>query len=816
MDEELIQDFIDDVKELIAEFEETLLNLDKDRDNLDYVSVMFRAMHSLKGASAMFGFEILGNFTHKLEGLYDKIRDGVLLINDEIIKISFTAIDHIKQLLTDPKLLNQELKNKHQQISAEIDKIFNSNTDNSKEEEQGKDGLDLIITFKDETIELSSALEKMLLDVDVKNISENELNEILRIMHTIKGNSKMFGYDSIAKLTHELENIWDVKNKNLKNDRLKEITLKSIDYINNAISSDNSDSQENLDVLKILLDEITKMLSEDSKSVIIKKNIKSKTYYIYIKPNYQVLDDNFSLKQIVDNLSSKGNCLFILRNDKSPIEFEYSEDKKYDSIEIIIEFDKGLNKIIELFTDIEKKCELEVRLIAETNLFKFKKFNDLISNIARNNSKINLEQLTPIIDEVIRINLTEDLNKAENTSTVKLRSRGKLKKHSSIRVSSEKINEMMNLVSELVTTQAELTLLTKNKDDIKLLSVAESIANLSRRFRDNAFNISLVPLEITLTKFERMVRDMSKKMNKDVDFVIEGADTELDKTIIEHLTDPILHILRNSLDHGIENYDERQKKNKPTKGKILLKSYYSGAYVYIEISDDGNGIDTHKVRQKAIDKGFISSEDELTKQQLLNLTFLPGFSTTDSVSEVSGRGVGMDVVKRKISEVRGKVNIDSEPNVGTTITIKIPLTLSIVDSLLVKIDKSIFAIPLSSIVKIHPKKHSEISNAFNNLIEINDRQVAFVNMRNELNLPEYKGDVEQLLTVKYDDAEVGVVVDEVIGEYQAVLKPLGKLYHYQEIFSGATILGDGTVALVMDTSKVINLLSNKVKQDISN
>ncbi len=274
------------------------------------------------------------------------------------------------------------------------------------------------------------------------------------------------------------------------------------------------------------------------------------------------------------------------------------------------------------------------------------------------------------------------------------------------------------------------------------------------------------------------------------------------------LADPIMHIIRNCVDHGIEDTaEERVKKGKPAKGKILFNAYYSGTNVYIQIIDDGKGIDVEKVRRKAIEKELINSETEISRKELFDLLFLPGFSTAKIVTNLSGRGVGMDVVKRKIGDLRGQVEIDSKPGIGTTVTIKLPLTLSIIDGLLIKIDNTHMVIPLSSVHKVYEFEHSKLQNATNNLIMADDERVPALNLRKHFNITSPPPPIERVVTIEYNDHYMGLTVDEIVGEYQAVLKPLGNSFKEQDFFSGATILGDGTVALVLDSNKLIELFA---------
>jgi two-component system chemotaxis sensor kinase CheA len=313
----------------------------------------------------------------------------------------------------------------------------------------------------------------------------------------------------------------------------------------------------------------------------------------------------------------------------------------------------------------------------------------------------------------------------------------------------------------------------------------------------------LVPINNMFGRFQRMVRDISGSLGKEIDFVTEGGETELDKTIIETLTDPLMHILRNSLDHGIEKAEDRLKIGKPTKGTVVLKAYYSGVFVYIQISDDGKGLDTKAIRNKAISKGIIKEDDILSEKELFDLIFYPGFSTAKEITDVSGRGVGMDVVKRNIADLKGTILVNSVLNEGTTLTIKLPLTLSIIDGLLIAIHNVNYIIPLSVIIKCYEVNNTELTNNFNRLILLDQEQIPFIDLREEFNHEAGASSLSQIIVVNNGEKKVGICVDFIVGEYQAVIKPIGKYYKNQDFVSGATILGDGTIALVLDTNKII-------------
>ena len=362
----------------------------------------------------------------------------------------------------------------------------------------------------------------------------------------------------------------------------------------------------------------------------------------------------------------------------------------------------------------------------------------------------------------------------------------------------------------MVTIQAQLSLFNKENNYPGLDPIAEEIEKISRRLRDDVFSIRLIPIANMVTRFQRLVRELSNELGKEVDFITKGTETELDKNIIEMLVDPVMHIIRNSLDHGIEDSAQaRIDAGKPQKGSITLNAFYSGTYVYIQIIDDGKGIDHEKLRQKAIEKEIITEDTQITEKEIFDLVFTSGFSTAKEVTNLSGRGVGMDVVKQKISELRGEVELTSQKGKGTTVTIKLPLTLSIIDGLLVRIAKTKFVIPLAAVQKIYEFTHKEIEESINNLFLADDKRVPFIYLRDALNIEGTPPEIERIVNVEFQDTFMGLTVDEIIGEYQAVLKPLGRMYKDVDIVSGATILGDGTVALVLDPNRLINEYTNK-------
>lgn len=680
--------FIEEATDNINDLEDALLLIEQDTENKELVERIFRSMHSLKGGGAMFGFNLLSEFTHHLETLYDLVREGTIKITKELLDITLASVDHMKILLGNDEFDSPEFKTKHLELSVQIKKFI-----------------------------------------------END---------------------------------------------------KKVVEISNTESTDN------------------------------KENSKIKTYYIYFEPERDIFKDGTNPLFLLDELHTLGNCKVFAHLNRIPEIEKIEITNCYTYWEILLATTEDVISITDVFIFIEDQCKLEIEEVADHDITINSEIINQISKLSDERDDVGVSEMLKIIKGKKEKELAPDV-KAKNVKKKGTLPKVKENVISSIRVASNKLDHLMNLVSEMVTTQARLSLFAEESGDSELMVIAENVQKLSRQLRDNAFDIVLVPIETMLTRFQRLVRDLSKELNKNVVFTAEGADTELDKKIIESLTDPLLHILRNCIDHGIELADVRNKLNKPEQGKIILKAFYSGASVHIQIHDDGAGIDPEKIRAKAIEKGIIKKDTILNKKEILDLVFLPGFSTAENITGVSGRGVGMDVVKRKLVEIRGEVELDSEINEGTTLTIKLPLTLSIIDGLLVKIAHSHYILPLSAVNKIYATEHENVINKYNNLIVLDGEQFPFYYLREEFDLLEGELEIEQVIIVSYEEQRIGLVVDEVVGEYQAVLKSLGKMYKKQEIISGATILGDGTVALVLDTNKIINQFSQgklNIKKEI--
>lgn len=721
---------------------------------------------------------------------------------------------------------------------------------------------DLIQGFLDEANELIVNIEDSLFNLEKQPNDKEAIAAVFRVMHTLKGSGAMFGFTSVSSFTHHLESIYDQirSNKLELSKEILNLTFESIDLIKNLLETTESPTGKVKQEYDRLIVEFENICNRNvTKEIIIQATEEveienTPTYYICFVPNESIMQNGTNPLYLIDELISLGEGKVFAHIENIPKYRELQVKNCYVSWEIILSTKDELSEILDVFIFVEDESKIEIQKISDTNLLKHPKFveqlqkyigsseesailelqefasqieNNQISSTSSKPQYIEPKKEEPISTrpeedvkeeistsknesvKTIEPEKTEESNKVE--TTVKLtqtnetttRSKGS----SSIRVSSDKVETLINLVSEMVTIQARLSLLSKEAKNPEIIEVAETLEKLTRQLRDNAFEISLIPISSLVTRFQRLIRDLSKELNKEIEFIAEGTDTELEKTIIESLADPLMHIFRNAIDHGIENTENRLKSGKTAKGTLKFKAYYSGTSVYIDIIDDGQGINTEKVKAKALSQGLINDKQSLSTKQINELILLPGFSTAENITDISGRGVGLDVVKKNINKIQGEIEINSVEGQGTTFSLKLPLTLSIIDGLLVRIDKIEYIIPILVIKKVSPMRHKNMTNAFNNTIVVDGEQIPFLNLREEFNISSKAPDLVEVVVVNYGSKQVGIIIDRVMRESQVVVKSIGKHFKDQEIISGASIMGDGSVALVLDTNKIIDKYS---------
>ncbi len=673
--------------------------------------------------------------------------------------------------------------------------------------------------FIEEASELLSELEKSLLELETVPNDKEIIAKVFRALHTIKGSSGMFGYDDIAMFTHDIESVYDlIRNEEMfVNKRIIDLTLKAIDQISvMLISVDNKNeidttiTTEILSAFREILNSHKNKKNEEIEIVLspkldeeVKVAKKLKLYYIYFKPEKEILQNGTNPLSLISELNELGDVIpFCTFEDSLNME-NISAESCYAEWKILLFTSKGYDSVKDVFIFVEDSAIITIEDLEKvTSLVNPQKRQEFINCFEHNVVQPNFNIST-------FVNNFEHNFYSGKTSTI-TKQKSVIEKHheaekvQSIRVSSDKLDELVNLVGELVTLQARLTQLAAKSNDSNIVSVSEEVERITWSLRDSALNIRMLTIGTTFSKFNRLVRDLSTELKKEVNLNIEGADTELDKTVIEKLNDPLVHIIRNSIDHGIEEPEIREKIGKPKVGEILLSASQSGGNVLIKISDDGAGLDQEAIRKKAIQNGVINEGAELTESELYALIFAPGFSTAKQVTNVSGRGVGMDVVKKAIESLRGSIDVVSKKSVGTTITLKLPLTLAIIDGLLVQVADNNYVLPLSSVEECIELMQQDIDDAHGrHFVNIRGEIVPYLNLRERFDFTGERPEIEQVVIASFNNMRVGFVVDKVIGQHQTVLKNLGKVYKNVEGVSGATILGDGTVALILDIAKLV-------------
>ena len=697
--------FIEEAQSLINSLEEDLLILEQTPDDKDIIDEIFRVMHTMKGISGMYGFDKIAEYTHKLEAIYDLIRENKLKVDKRLIDITLESADHIKNLLIDEHFANLFNKKKHLELNERID-LF---------------------------IELSTNFP-----------------------------------------THPFE-----KN-NLQNKTATTIS------------------------------EIKKQPEENTK-----------TYYILFKPDESLFKRAINIAGIFQDLSQLGTYKLFKHNFATRAEIE---DNNWG---IILVSSADMNDIEDVFIFVDDHCKIVK--ISDSDVF-FKEsllkenseeelnvlFNETLNEediiksfyTELNEEKVQTIEEKPEIETKIETKIETSIlsknisvDEIEHAGAKSFFTTDKVLAHR-ISVDSEKLDVLMNLVSELVTTNAQLTVANKTNHKIHLDNAVEKIEKLSKLFRENALSLRLIPINDIIVRFHRLIRDLSHSLNKEIKFVTQGTDTELDKNIIDSLVEPIMHLIRNCIDHGIETPETRLKNGKSREGLLKFSASYSGTNIIIRIEDDGRGIDEIRIHQKAVEKNLIEPDQKLTKKELYDLIFLPGFSTAESLTNVSGRGVGMDVVKRKIEEARGTVSVESEIDKGTAFIITLQQTVSIIDALLIQSENTHFLVPVNEILICGQQTHYEIFKTQNKQIEFNQELIPFIHLRTEFELEGTIPKNEKIIIISKNDSKIAIVADRIVGEHQAVLKPLGTFFKKQDFLLGASVMGDGNMALMLDTAKL--------------
>lgn len=690
--------------------------------------------------------------------------------------------------------------------------------------------------FVEEASELLSELEDSLLELEESPDDIDLISKVFRAMHTIKGSGAMFGFDDIAEFTHDVETVFDkVRNGEMSvSQELIDLTLASRDHIRALLeASATGDAVDHAEGTRIITglrtlagtapppgaapaaEAPTPPPGAGAKDQLI-------TYRIGVKLVPDIFANGTNPLLLLDELREMGDGRVLARTADIPPLEEIDPETCYTSWNVILTTDQGEAAIRDVFIFVEDECELTINTIDAGGEFSSptdtKKLGEILvekGDIDRNQLEQFMAASQPLGARLVQAGLVApdqvETALAEQTAVKQKREKkAKTETAASIRVPSDRLDKLVDLVGELVTVQARLSQTAASHtgaDEHDMTLIAEEVERLTTELRDSTMSIRMLPIGSTFNKFKRLVRDLSKELGKEIEMTTEGADTELDKTVIESLNDPLVHIIRNSIDHGIEMPDVRESNNKPRTGTVHLRAVHSGASVLIQVTDNGKGLNAEVLRKKSIERGLITEEQELTDKEIFFQIFQPGFSTAEKVTNVSGRGVGMDVVRRSIEALKGTIEIDSQLGTGTTITLKLPLTLAIIEGLLVQISDENFVLSLANVEECVELTREDLKNAHGrHVINVRGEIVPYIRLRERFQIDAEPPEVEQIVIAEVDNNRVGFVVDHVIGQHQTVIKGLGKSFQDSEEFSGATILGDGSVALIIDVQKLFRFV----------
>jgi two-component system chemotaxis sensor kinase CheA len=709
--------------------------------------------------------------------------------------------------------------------------------------------------FKEEAYDLLGELEGALLELEESPDDMDTVNQIFRALHTIKGSGSMFGFDDIAAFTHEVESTFDmVRNNALEvTPELCGLALRSRDYIKlllGAAEGDEVDSTERQAILQGLQvlcagepvvgaaqpagPSGESMSESESESRDEPMAGEFREYRITLTPKAGTETDESSLESLFVELGGLGDFHILGRPGDTEAGgwiLSLKTDITADNVRDVFFFVDA-----DLAVEISDSEGLPVPVTGALGTAAPGASLPAGSLKADKSSLGSDEDLgTPRLGEILvqcgdvtEADIQEALSKQKPLGQI-LTEEGKVPPEkveqavrrqteakeqdasrkqqealSSIRVAADKLDYLVDLVGELVIVQAQITQVVSERNDPTMTVLAEELERLSDELRDSTLGIRMLPIGTSYSKFRRLVRDLSGSLGKEINLVTVGADTELDKTVIERLGDPLVHLLRNSIGHGIEPPDERKAQGKPVQGTIHLSAEHSGGEVLMRIRDDGRGMDPAVIREKGIERGLIAPDAELTRKELLKLIFEPGFSTAKEVTNVSGRGVGMDVVKRAIDSLRGTIDIDSTLGTGTAITIRLPLTLAIIDGLQVRVGDGYYVIPLSLVEECVELAASDMDESSRQrILHLRGEIVPYVHLRDWFGVEGDSPPIEQIVITGVEGSRVGIVVDTVIGEHQTVIKSLSRVYKDVEGISGATIKGDGSIALILDIPSLV-------------
>jgi len=696
-------------------------------------------------------------------------------------------------------------------------------------------------TFIAESRELLENMEDALLRIEQSPDDEELINAIFRAAHTIKGSAGLFGLDYIVAFTHVAESVLDrVRNGELRIEgELVAVLLSSCDHLVELIEhlaagggDPTAGIQEKSKEIITRLNDYLEGDAAKTTNVAVQAErdqtytsegggeVETDLWHISLRFGKDVLRNGMDPLSFIRYLSTLGDIhhIFTLLNNIPPAN-EMDPESCYLGFEISFKSNADKATIEGVFEFVREDCL--IRILPPRS--KITDYLRLIAELPEEDLRVG-EMLLRCgtltqseLDAALRLQhgdgttaprpLGEVLVEAQMVQSpvmeAALDKQKQIKEHKSseanlIRVDADKLDELINLVGELIIAGAGTNLIAQRTGDADLLESTATLSGLVEEVRDSALKLRMVQIGGTFNRFQRVVRDVSKELGKDIELVINGAETELDKTVVEKIGDPLTHLVRNSMDHGIESAETRLACGKPAKGTLKLNAYHDAGSIVIEVSDDGGGLNKERILKKAIERGLVNEGDNLSDREIYNLIFEAGFSTAEKVSNLSGRGVGMDVVRRNITALRGTVNLDSEEGQSTTVRIRLPLTLAIIDGFLVGVGTAVYVIPLDMVVECIERAGWENAGGDDRYLNLRGEVLPYLRLREHFEVEGEPARRENVVVVRYGEHKVGLVVDRLLGEFQTVIKPLGKVFNQISGIGGFTILGSGDVALILD------------------
>lgn len=645
--------------------------------------------------------------------------------------------------------------------------------------------------FLEESEENIENLNQSMLELEKEPENIEIISEIFRYAHTLKGMAATMGFNNISELTHTMENVLDkLRNKELHvSTGLITVLFECVDTLEKMIGNISEGRNETIDTTEII-----KKLN----------NVKEEKEEKAAPSEASALDLNVYDKNVLQEAKSRFYNTY-------EIIVEIRKDCQLKSARAFLIFN-NLQQYGEIVKSNPPSEELEKEEFDSTITLVYvtQREKDFIKNVVDNISEIEYCSVEEIdLEKYKDIAVTEAVttNKVEeskgNTAEVQNVHNTSKKLGQSVRVDLDRLDKFMNLVGELVIHRTRLEQISNSNHIAELNETLEQVGRITSDLQDLVMKVRMIPLDRVFSRFPRMVRDLSTELGKEINFVMKGQDTELDRTVIDELGESIVHLLRNAVDHGIESREERIKAGKDPVGNVTVSAYQEGNKAVIKVQDDGRGLNMEKIKKKAISKGI--SIEGMSESDIRNLIFLEGFSTSEKVTDVSGRGVGMDVVKTKVSSIGGSIDIKSEEGKGTTFIVYLPLTLSIIQALLVKVGSEVFAISLGFIEKVINIKKGDIKYSNNKeVIVYRDEIIRVIRLSDKLKIKGESNDNGFIVIVKMGDNQVGIMVDSLIGQQEIVIKPLGKSLKSLKQYVGATQLGDGRVTLILDIVSIIS------------